>query len=170
MNMFIIFMGVSGCGKTTIGKMTAETLGVPYYEGDEYHPQENVQKMSCGIPLNDEDRDGWLQRLSELIHGKLAKEESGVLSCSALKKKYRNRLRVDPDRVHFIYLKGSYDLIRERMEKRTKHYMPADLLKSQFETLEEPNEAFTIEIDQTPDEILSQVILYITNKIYHSKS
>ena len=170
MNMFIIFMGVSGCGKTTIGKMTAKTLGVPYYEGDEYHPQENVEKMSRGIPLNDDDRDGWLRKLSDLIQDKLGNGESGILSCSALKEKYRDRLRVDPEKVHFIYLKGSYDLIRERMEKRANHYMPADLLRSQFDTLEEPDNVFTIEIDQTPDEILSQAIFYITNKIYLSKS
>ena len=170
MNFFIIFMGVSGCGKTTIGKMTAKTLGVPYYEGDEYHPQVNVEKMSRGLPLNDEDRDGWLQRLSELIRDKLAKGESGVLSCSALKKNYRDRLRVDPDRVHFIYLKGGFELILERMERRTNHYMPSDLLKSQFETLEEPETVFIIEIDQSPEEILSQVMFYITNKIYLAKA
>lgn len=163
-------MGVSGCGKTTIGKMTAETLGVPYYEGDEYHPQENVEKMSRGLPLNDEDRVGWLRRLADLMKEKLDEGESGVLSCSALKKKYRDRLRVDPEKVHFIYLKGSYDLIHERMESRTNHYMPTDLLKSQFNTLEEPDTVFTIEIDQTPDKILSQAMFYITNKIYLAKT
>jgi carbohydrate kinase (thermoresistant glucokinase family) len=165
MSYFIILMGVSGCGKTTIGKMTAKTLGVPYYEGDEYHPKENVEKMSQGIPLNDEDRDSWLQRLADLMQQKLAEGDSGVLSCSALKKKYRDRLRIDPEKVHFIYLKGNYELIRERMEKRRDHYMPADLLRSQFETLEEPGDVFTIEIDQKPSEILSQAMFYITNKI-----
>lgn len=168
--MFIIFMGVSGCGKTTIGKMMAEVLDVPYYEGDEYHPQENVDKMSRGIPLDDDDRDGWLQRLSDLIREKLDKGESGVLSCSALKKEYRDRLRVDPDRVHFIYLKGSYELIRDRMKKRKNHYMPANLLKSQFETLEEPGQVFTIDIDQSPEEILAQVMFYVTNNILSTKA
>ena len=158
-------MGVSGCGKTTVGKMTAKTLGVSYYEGDEYHPQENVEKMSRGISLNDKDRDSWLQRLSDLIQEKLEKGETGVLSCSALKEKYRNRLMVDPNKVHFIYLKGSYRLIRERMEKRINHYMPADLLISQFETLEEPDQIFTIEIDQSPEKILRNVKFYITNNI-----
>ena len=158
-------MGVSGCGKTTIGKMTAEALGVPYYEGDDYHPLENVEKMTLGIPLNDEDRDGWLQRLADLMREKLAVGESGILSCSALKKKYRDHLGVDPEKVHFIYLKGHYKLIRERMEKRRNHYMPAGLLRSQFETLEEPDDIFTIEIDRPPEEILTQVMNYITNYI-----
>lgn len=169
MNMFVIFMGVSGCGKTTIGEMTAETLGVPYYEGDEHHPQENVDKMSRGIPLTDEDRESWLQRLSDLIQEKLAKGESGVLSCSALKKKYRDRLKVDPDKVHFIYLKGSYELIRERMGKRTNHYMPAELLMSQFETLEEPEEIFTIKINQPPEQMVAKAILHIRKINPHIK-
>ena len=158
-------MGVSGCGKTTIGKMTAEALGVPYYEGDDYHPLENVEKMTLGIPLNDEDRDGWLQRLADLMREKLAEGESGILSCSALKKKYRDHLMVEPEKVHFIYLKGRYKLIRERMKKRRNHYMPAGLLRSQFETLEEPDDIFTIEIDRSPEEILTQVMNYITNYI-----
>jgi len=159
-------MGVSGCGKTTIGKITAETLGVPYYEGDDYHPQENVEKMSQGIPLNDEDRADWLDLLAYLIREKMAEGKSGILSCSALKKKYRDQLTIDPERVYFIYLKGSYQLIRERMDKRANHYMPPDLLRSQFETLEEPDEIFTIGIDQSPEKILAQVINYVSNTIY----
>jgi len=159
-------MGVSGCGKTTIGKKTAETLGVPYYEGDDYHPQENVDKMSRGIPLNDEDRAGWLQRLADIIREKLDEGASGVLSCSALKMKYRDQLTVDPERVHFIYLKGRYQLIQERMKKRSNHYMPPDLLMSQFEMLEEPDDIFTIRVDQSPEKILAQVMNYITNTIY----
>jgi len=159
--MFIIFMGVSGCGKTTIGKMTAEALGMPYYEGDAYHPQENVDKMAQGIPLTDEDRSGWLERLSRLIRQKLDEGESGVLSCSALKKKYRDQLRVDREQVQFIYLKGDYELILARMEGRRGHYMPPELLKSQFEALEEPENALAIEIDQSSEEILAQVLSFI---------
>jgi carbohydrate kinase (thermoresistant glucokinase family) len=161
--MFIIYMGVSGCGKTTVAKMTAEALGVPYYEGDAYHPQDNVEKMSRGIPLTDEDRDQWLQRLSDLLQEKLAKGESGVLSCSALKEQYRRRLNIDPQKVHFIYLKGSYDLILKRLMTRIDHYMPPKLLKSQFETLEEPQNAFTINIDQAPEAILQQALAYISH-------
>lgn len=159
--MFIIFMGVSGCGKTTIGKKTAAILGVPFYEGDDYHPEENVEKMSQGIPLTDEDRDGWLDTLSKLISEKLDAGESGVLSCSALKKKYRQKLRVDPERVCFIYLKGSYDLIWSRMQVRTGHYMPADLLKSQFDDLEEPENGFIVDIDQPPNDVLDDVLAYL---------
>lgn len=159
--MFIIYMGVSGCGKTTIAKMTAEALGVPYYEGDAYHPQDNVEKMSRGIPLTDEDRDQWLQRLSDLLQEKLAKGDSGVLSCSALKEKYRDRLNVDPQRIRFIYLKGPYELILNRMTARSAHYMPAELLQNQFDTLEEPEDIFTIDIDQPPEAILDKALAYI---------
>jgi len=160
--MFIIFMGVSGCGKTTIGKKTADVFGVQYFEGDEYHPQENVEKMSQGIPLTDEDRKGWLDTLSKLIRDTLDAGQSGVLSCSALKQKYRDRLCVDPDLVRFIYLKGSFGLIQSRMKQRTDHYMPANLLASQFTTLEEPDDVFTVNIDQPPEEIIDEVVSYLT--------
>lgn len=159
--MFIIFMGVSGCGKTTIGKKTADVLGVPYYEGDEYHSPENVEKMSRGIPLTDEDREDWLDTLSQLLRNKLGAGESGVLSCSALKQKYRDQLCIDPKQVLFIYLKGSYGLIRSRMQARIGHYMPSDLLKSQFEALEEPEDVFAVNIDQAPEEILDKVLSYL---------
>jgi len=159
--MFIIFMGVSGCGKTTIGKRTARKLNLPYYEGDDFHPDANVEKMSQGIPLTDEDRDAWLDKLKELIQSKLNKGESGILSCSALKEKYRERLNVDPQKVHFIYLKGSYDLILKRLTARTDHYMPAELLQSQFEALEEPLNVYKINIDQAPKAILNKALAYI---------
>jgi gluconokinase len=159
--MFIIFMGVSGCGKTTIGKRTAGTLGIPYYEGDEFHPRINIEKMSQGIPLTDEDREDWLSKLSLLIQTKLESDETGVLSCSALKEVYRKRLIIDPDRVRFIYLKGSYELILSRLRDRTEHYMPAHLLASQFEALEEPNDVFTVDINQATEAILDEVFAYL---------
>jgi carbohydrate kinase (thermoresistant glucokinase family) len=159
--MFIIFMGVSGSGKTTIGKKTADRLGVPFYEGDEFHPQKNIEKMSQGIPLTDEDREDWLEQLSQLILEKLKIGESGVLSCSALKENYRKRLSIDPDWVRFIYLKGSYALIRSRLQTRADHYMPAQLLASQFEALEEPSGAFMVDIDQTVEAIMDEVVTYI---------
>ena len=159
--MFVIFMGVSGSGKTTIAKRTADKLGVPYYEGDEFHPLKNIDKMSQGLPLTDEDREDWLEQLSQLIQTKLNAGESGILSCSALKEKYRKRLCVDPDRVHFIYLKGSHEVILSRLQKRCDHYMPTHLLASQFDALEEPREVFTVNIDQLPEVILSEVFSYL---------
>jgi carbohydrate kinase (thermoresistant glucokinase family) len=159
--MFTILMGVSGCGKTTIGKQTADKLGIPFYEGDDFHPQSNIEKMSHGIPLTDEDRYAWLERLAQLIQEKLDLGESGVLSCSALKQKYRDLLRIDPDQVVFIYLKGSYELIFKRLQERTDHYMPSHLLASQFESLEEPGEVFTVNIDQSPEAILAEVFTYL---------
>jgi gluconokinase len=159
--MFIIFMGVSGCGKTTIGKLTADKLGVPFFEGDEYHPQQNIKKMSHGIPLTDEDRDLWLESLAQLIQRELDLGVSGVLSCSALKDKYRQRLRVDPYKVRFIYLRGSYDLILRRLQNRSDHYMPTQLLTSQYEALEEPNDVMTVNIDQETEAIIAEVFAYL---------
>jgi carbohydrate kinase (thermoresistant glucokinase family) len=159
--MFIIFMGVSGCGKTTIGKRTADKLGIPFYEGDEFHPQKNIEKMSHGIPLTDEDRYAWLERLAQLIQEKLDLGVSGVLSCSALKQKYRDLLRIDPDRVVFIYLKGSYELILKRLQERTDHYMPSHLLASQFDALEEPSNVFAVNIEPSPETILAEVFNYL---------
>jgi carbohydrate kinase (thermoresistant glucokinase family) len=160
-------MGVSGCGKTTLGRMTAEALSLSFYEGDDYHPPENVDKMSRGIPLNDDDRAGWLEALSQIIRDGVARGESGVMTCSALKEKYRQRLQVDADQVHFIYLKGTYDLIRARMEAREGHYMPAALLQSQFDTLEEPQDVFTVDISQSPEAALAKTLAHI-RKVKHS--
>lgn len=160
--MFIILMGVSGCGKTTIGKQAADYFGVPYYEGDSFHSQENVEKMSQGIPLTDEDREGWLDTLSKLIQDRLDVGESGVLACSALKQKYRDRLCVDHELVRFVYLKGSFGLIQSRLAGRSGHYMPSGLFASQFDALEEPEDAFIIQIDQSIEGILGEVVSCLT--------
>ena len=145
--MVLIIMGVAGCGKTTVGRMLSEKLGWKYFEGDEYHPKENVAKMSAGIPLNDDDRKPWLLKLRSIIEDALALGTNIILTCSALKESYREILKVNDD-VKFIYLKGSYELIESRMKLRKDHFMKPGMLKSQFDALEEPTEAIIIDIDQ----------------------
>ncbi len=156
--MFIVVMGVSGCGKNAVGELLAERLGCRFYDGDLFHPAENVAKMAAGTPLTDEDRAGWLAALAAVMRKGLAAGEHGVVACSALKQKYRDILRVDPQQVRFVYLKGTYDLIWERMLKRRNHYMKASMLASQFATLEEPADALTYEITQTPEAIVNAVL------------
>jgi carbohydrate kinase (thermoresistant glucokinase family) len=156
---FFVVMGVSGCGKTTVGKALAAYLDCPFYDGDDFHSPQNVAKMASGVPLNDEDRAPWLASLAALIREHLDKGETGVLASSALKRRYRDKLRVD-DRVQFVFLDGDFDLIWERMQARPDHYMKAEMLQSQFETLEVPDEgeAITIPIDRSVEEILAQII------------
>jgi gluconokinase len=155
--MIIILMGVSGSGKTTIGSLLAQDLGWPFYDGDDFHPQANINKMRQGIPLTDEDRDSWLTALRHHIDTLLANRQSAVLACSALKQAYRDRLGGDRPAVRFIYLKGDYALIRQRLQKRQGHFMPADLLKSQFATLEVPEDVLAIDISRTPEVIVNSI-------------
>jgi gluconokinase len=155
-----IIIGVSGCGKTTIGSLLAAQLNCPFYDGDDFHPPQNVAKMASGTPLNDADRAPWLRRLHDLLAEHLAQGETAVLACSALKKKYRDLLREENENVQFIYLHGDFDLIWQRMSARQGHYMKADMLQSQFDTLEIPgsDEALTIHIDQKPDDIMAEIM------------
>ena len=155
--MVLIIMGVAGCGKTSVGKMLSEKLVWKYYEGDEYHPKENVEKMSNGIPLNDEDRMPWLLKLRSIIEDSLSNGENIILSSSALKEAYRKILKVD-DRVKFIYLKGSYELIEGRMKLRKEHFMKPGMLKSQFDALEEPTYAIVIDINQPLEKIVENIL------------
>lgn len=160
MSCVFVMMGVSGCGKTTVGQALAERLNCPFYDGDDFHPPQNVAKMSRGVPLNDEDRAPWLARLAALIKTHLEAGETAVLACSALKKRYRDQLRVS-DQVRFIYLAGSFDLIWQRMKSRPDHYMKANMLHSQFDALEPPGadeEADIIAIDQDVDAIVAQIL------------
>jgi len=159
--MFVIMMGVSGSGKSLIGKTIANRLNCPFYEGDDYHPKTNVEKMANGIPLNDEDRAGWLAMLADIIHAGLIKGQSGVIACSALKEKYRQVLRVNSEKVKFVYLKGSYKLILARMKNRKGHYMKPGMLNSQFDILEEPTNALIVDISQTPGKIAGLVMAYL---------
>jgi len=152
-----IIMGVSGCGKSTIGELLAKKLEIPFFDGDDFHPEANVTKMANGIPLNDEDRKGWLQSLNDLI---IEHKVNGVvIACSALKEKYREQLKKDiEDKMVFVYLAGSFDEISIRLKERKNHYMPIDLLKSQFDILEPPKEAISVSILLSPEEIVSKII------------
>ncbi|MFW2403411.1 MAG: gluconokinase, GntK/IdnK-type [Gammaproteobacteria bacterium] len=156
--MIIIVMGVSGAGKTTVGKALAERLGWRFCEGDDFHPAANVDKMARGKPLTDDDRAPWLARLGELIRELLDADESAVLSCSALKLSYRKQLLVDDERVQLVFLAGSFDLILERLKMRVGHFMKEGLLKSQFEDLEIPFDAASIDIDQSPHDTVEDIM------------
>ena len=155
--MIFIVMGVSGSGKTTVGKAVSNKFGWKYYEGDEYHPAENVEKMKNWIPLNDEDRLPWLLSLRKVVEEAISKRENIVISCSALKEAYRKILKVSEE-VKFIYLKGSYDLIRKRMEERIPHFFKPEMLKSQFDVLKEPQQAIEIDISKSSESIIGDLI------------
>lgn len=158
--MVVVLMGVSGCGKTTVGMALARVWGCRFYDGDDFHPPENIAKMSQGIALNDDDRLPWLQRLNALIGEHLARGEMAVLACSALRRRYRDLLRAGNQGVRFVHLHGDFDLIRSRMQARPAHYMRAGLLRSQFEALETPGpeEALTVDISEPTEEIVGKII------------
>lgn len=161
--MVWIVMGVSGSGKTTIGRILAENQGLPFYDADDFHPPQNVEKMRSGQPLNDHDRKPWLDTLSRHISD-WNRRGGAVLACSALKKSYRNTLRSDGNHVQFIYLKGSKEMILKRMNDREDHYMPPSLLDSQFEALEEPPDAITVFIDNPPEKIIAEILNEFTSE------
>jgi gluconokinase len=167
---FIIVMGVAGCGKTTVGRALASHLGWDFYDADGFHPPQNVAKMASGIPLDDSDRVPWLASLHDLISACLKQNRPGVLACSALKQRYRGQLLEGNEDVQLVYLKGSYDLIWSRMEKRTDHYMKPQMLQSQFEALEEPVNALTIDISMPVDEIVQEILKQIAPYIGHWNS
>ncbi len=156
--MVLILIGPMGCGKSTIGKMVAEKLGWSFYDGDDFHPRENVEKMRAGAPLTDEDRKTWLDILHEHIQRWLAEDRNAILACSALKQAYRDTLGADQDTVKTVYLKGSYELLRKRLEDRIHPYMNKDLLKSQLEAMEEPEDGLTVDISQTPESIVDTIV------------
>jgi gluconokinase len=143
--MIVVVMGVAGSGKTTVGTALAEALGWPFRDADDYHPPENVAKMSAGIPLRDEDRWPWLARVASEMRRVAGQEGNAVLACSALKQAYRDRLATAGD-VRFVHLAGDYDTIASRLAQRHHKYMPATLLGSQFATLEPPADALEIDI------------------------
>lgn len=153
----IILMGVAGVGKTTVGEILAEELSWVFYDGDDFHPQSNIDKMKEGIPLTDEDRQPWLDALRKLIGDHLRQGKQAVISCSALKQSYRDYLVDGYEGIKLVYLKGNPGLIRARLKERLGHFMKVDLLLSQFETLEEPEDVLTIDASESPENIARQI-------------
>jgi gluconokinase len=154
--MVVIVMGVTGAGKTTVGRLLAEQSGWEFADADDFHPPANVEKMRNGIPLDDDDRKPWLERLRKSITDWIAEGRNVVLACSALKRSYRQELDVGPQ-VHFVYLKGSAEQIAERLRSRQGHFAGEQILAGQFADLEEPENALTIEIASTPEQIVDQI-------------
>jgi gluconokinase len=147
--------GVSGSGKSTVGRLLAAKLGIPFLDGDDYHPVQNIRKMESGIPLEDEDRMEWLSTLNELA----AKESPVVIACSALKEEYRQLLQKGiEERCIFILLKGDFETIRRRMVERKDHFMPPELLQSQFDTLEVPTYGIHVDESLTPQKSVSFIL------------
>ncbi len=151
-------MGVSGSGKTTVGQQLAERLKLPFYDADDFHPEANIQKMKSGQALNDEDRQPWLERLSELAQ-KETQNKGAVITCSALKEKYRIVLNQNiENQAQWVFLDGTFETILERVNKRPGHFMPPELLQSQFDTLERPKNAITFSILVPPNQIVDHIL------------
>ena len=153
--MLIIITGVSGVGKTTIGKLLSENMGWTFYEGDDYHTDVNLAKMRNGTPLTDDDRWPWLNALRTKISEIVLHEKDAVLSCSALKESYRMRLGSGLKDIVFVYLRGDYQLVRNRISARVGHFMSADLLVSQYSDLEEPQNGIIVDAALEPMEIIN---------------
>lgn len=160
-------MGVSGAGKTTIGTRLADELGWEFFDGDEFHPAANIDKMAEGIPLDDEDRWPWLRALHDFIHERLIVGAPAVVACSALKADYREILMDGNQGAQLVYLKGSPELIRRRLEERADHFFDAELLTTQFDALEEPcpGKALTVPIDQSPEAIVRVIKDALANNV-----
>lgn len=154
--MIVIVMGVVGSGKTTVGRLLAQLLGREFADADDFHPAVNVEKIRRGIPLGDEDRQPWLERLREAIVGWIARGRNVVLACSALKRAYRKTLDAGPE-IRFVYLKGSAALIAERLQSRHGHFAGEQILASQLADLEEPQGALTVDIAATPEQIVDKI-------------
>lgn len=155
--MVIILIGVSGAGKTTVGRVLAEDLNWPFFDGDDFHPAANVDKMTQQIPLTDNDRQPWLEVLQAFIHERLQRHEPAILACSALKEAYRQLLLQGNEGARLIFLKGDYELILNRINKRQHEYMPVELLRSQFEALEEPDDVLQIDISDEPEQLAQSI-------------
>ncbi len=159
--MIIVVMGVAGSGKTTIGQLLSSKLGWPFFEGDDFHSKANVEKMAQGTPLTDEDRADWLSAIAGQIKLLEKESRSGVIACSALKNSYRIKLSKAAKDIKFVFLRGDYDLLQERLESREGHFMKPSMLKSQFETLEEPENSIDVDIKDAPEKIVEIIIQMI---------
>lgn len=157
--MIYFIMGVAGCGKSTIGTLLAEKRNIPFFDADDFHPPANIQKMSAGMPLTDEDRLPWLENIAHTAR-QHAGLQGAVIACSALKVQYRYILAagLTPDQVCWVYLQGNMETIRQRMESRTDHFMPPGLLQSQFDTLEPPEDALAVDISASPETIVARIL------------
>lgn len=155
--MVIIVFGVTGCGKTTVGKLLAKDLGLPFYDADGFHPEENVSKMALGIPLTDEDRLPWLENLGRHIQ-QWDQEGGAILACSALNEEYRSILQTVPG-IGWVLLDGPVELIRQRLGVRKGHFMNPKLLNSQIQTFEQPDYGWTVSVDQDPRSIVDEIKL-----------
>lgn len=154
----VILMGVSGSGKTTVGKLLSAKLGWHFYDADDFQPKDNLAKMAQGLPLNDRDRRPWLLAIHDLLKGLAARGGRAVVACSALKRDYRDLLCAGVDRARFVYLKGEFAILRERLERRQGHFFKAALLGSQFEIIEEPEDALTVNVDNPPEAIAESIL------------
>jgi gluconokinase len=161
--MIVILMGVSGSGKSTIGTLLSRRTGATFADADDYHPQANKEKMASGHALDDADRQPWLEELNRLMLGWFHERKSGVLACSALKQKYRETLiaGMPPGTVHFVLLDGSRELLSRRLTERHHEFMSANLLDSQLQTLEVPDDAFRIVNDREPAVIVDEILSHI---------
>ena len=156
-----LVMGVSGSGKTTIGELLAGALHCPFFDADSFHSPESIAKMKSGVPLTEADRLPWLRRIAAKIDALLRDGESAVIACSALKRSYRDMLECGRPNVALVFLEGSYDLIRQRVEARRGHFMPPSLLKSQFDELQAPTpdeNAITVDVAPSPPEIVRAIL------------
>lgn len=166
----MILMGVSGCGKSTIGKTLSTRLGWEFIEGDDLHPKDNIEEMASGDPLEDEDRVPWLHTINRLLLEKQDEGESVIISCSALKGWYREILRRDVDNLIFVYLHGEYETILQRMQERGAHFMKADMLRSQFDDLEPPDasRAILVSIEQPVEKTVDDILQALSSGKYSS--